>query len=49
MDKNTKLQSNMNSADTSISPSTMRALTSFAGFASETYLGKIKQPYKQAL
>jgi hypothetical protein len=32
--------STSNSPEGSIAPSTLRALTVFAGFASETYLGK---------
>lgn len=46
MDKHTNSQSDINSTERSLSPSAMRALTSFAGFASETYLGKHKQSLK---
>jgi hypothetical protein len=40
MEVNTKINAHLNSPEGNISPSTLRALTTFAGFATETYLGK---------
>lgn len=44
MNANIDLKLKTDSVESSISPTAMRALTSFAGFASETYLGNINRP-----